>query len=33
MVNLLWGGVESNQIGTGDFVDFCRRVVPIPSFA
>ncbi len=26
MVNLLWGGVESNQIGTGEFVDFCRRV-------
>jgi alpha-L-arabinofuranosidase len=26
MVNLLWGGLESNQIGTGEFVDFCRRV-------
>ena len=26
MVNLLWGGVESNQIGTGEFVDFCQRV-------
>src|SRR5438132_1491955 len=26
MVNLLWGGVESNQVGTGEFVDFCRRV-------
>jgi alpha-N-arabinofuranosidase len=26
MVNLLWGGIESNQIGTGEFVDFCRRV-------
>ena len=26
MINLLWGGVESNQIGTGEFVDFCRRV-------
>ena len=26
MVNLLWGGVESNQIGTGEFVDFCRQV-------
>src|SRR3954466_11286433 len=26
MVNLLWGGVESNQVGTGEFVDFCRAV-------
>jgi len=26
MLNLLWGGVESNQIGTDEFVDFCRRV-------
>jgi alpha-L-arabinofuranosidase len=26
MVNLLWGGIESNQVGTGEFVDFCRRV-------
>src|SRR5262249_899295 len=26
MVNLLWGGVESNQVGTFEFVDFCRRV-------
>ncbi len=26
MVNLLWGGVESNQVGTHEFVDFCRRV-------
>jgi len=26
MLNLLWGGVESNQIGTAEFVDFCRRV-------
>jgi len=26
MHNLLWGGVESNQIGTHEFVDFCRRV-------
>jgi len=25
MVNLLWGGIESNQVGTGEFVDFCRR--------
>src|SRR5438046_2964434 len=26
MLNLLWGGLESNQIGTAEFVDFCRRV-------
>jgi alpha-L-arabinofuranosidase len=26
MINLLWGGIESNQVGTGEFVDFCRRV-------
>src|SRR2546428_2310717 len=26
MLNLLWGGIESNQVGTNEFVDFCRRV-------
>ena len=26
MTNLLWGGVESNQIGTAEFVGFSRRV-------
>jgi alpha-L-arabinofuranosidase len=26
MLNLLWGGVESNQVGTTEFVDFCRGV-------
>lgn len=26
MHNLLWGGIESNQVGTHEFVDFCRRV-------
>lgn len=26
MLNLLWGGIESNQIGTGEFIDFCRQV-------
>lgn len=26
MHNLLWGGMESNQIGTREFVDFCRQV-------
>ena len=30
MVNQLWGGVESNQVGTGEFVDFCRRVAADP---
>jgi len=24
--NLLWGGMESNQVGTVEFVDFCRQV-------
>jgi alpha-L-arabinofuranosidase len=26
MHNLLWGGVETNQVGTVEFVDFCRQV-------
>ncbi len=26
MINLLWGGIESNQVGTAEFVDFSRRV-------
>ena len=26
MRNLLWGGYESNQVGTAEFVNFCRRV-------
>ena len=26
MVNLMWGGIESNQVGTAEFVDFARRV-------
>lgn len=26
MHNLLWGGLESNQVGTAEFVDFSRRV-------
>lgn len=30
MVNLMWGGLESNQIGTGEFVDFCRQVKSEP---
>lgn len=30
MINLLWGGIESNQVGTAEFVDFCRRVQAEP---
>ena len=26
MYNLLWGGIESNQIGTAEFVQFCKLV-------
>jgi alpha-L-arabinofuranosidase len=26
MINLMWGGMESNQIGTAEFVDFARQV-------
>jgi alpha-N-arabinofuranosidase len=26
MINAMWGGLESNQIGTAEFVDFARRV-------
>lgn len=26
MLNLCWGGVESNQVGTAEFVDFARKV-------
>jgi alpha-N-arabinofuranosidase len=26
MLNLRWGGIESNQVGTSEFVDLCRRV-------
>lgn len=26
MLNLCWGGVETNQIGTVEFVDFCAQV-------
>lgn len=26
MHNLLWGGIETNQVGTAEFVDFCRHV-------
>jgi alpha-L-arabinofuranosidase len=30
MLNLLWGGLESNQVGTAEFVDFCRRTGAAP---
>src|SRR5262245_45564724 len=26
MLNLMWGGQESNQVGTVEFVDFCKEV-------
>jgi hypothetical protein len=26
MLNLLWGGIESNQVGTGEFVGLCKTV-------
>ena len=30
MHNIVWGGIESNQIGTAEFVDFCRQVGAAP---
>jgi alpha-N-arabinofuranosidase len=32
MLNLCWGGVETNQVGTGEFVDFCRQIGADPLF-
>jgi alpha-L-arabinofuranosidase len=26
MFNLAWGGIESNQVGTAEFVEFCQQV-------
>jgi alpha-L-arabinofuranosidase len=26
MYNICWGGIETNQVGTAEFVDFCKRV-------
>ncbi|MAT68904.1 MAG: alpha-L-arabinofuranosidase [Planctomycetaceae bacterium] len=26
MLNLMWGGVETNQVGTAEFHDFCQQV-------
>ena len=33
MLNLLWGGIESNQVGTAEFADFARRVGAEPLIA
>jgi alpha-N-arabinofuranosidase len=30
MRNYVWGGIESNRVGTAEFVDFCRRVGAAP---
>jgi len=33
MLNLCWGGIESNQVGTHEFIDFCRLVGAEPLIA
>lgn len=30
MLNIQWNGIESNQVGTAEFVDFCRQVKADP---
>jgi alpha-L-arabinofuranosidase len=30
--NYFWGGKETNRVGTGEFVDFCRRVGAEPFY-
>jgi len=30
MINMCWGGIDTNQIGTVEFVDFCRQVEAEP---
>jgi len=30
MMNLLWRGIETNQVGTHEFVEFCRKVRATP---
>ena len=30
MLNLLWGGIYNNQVGTHELVDFCRRIEADP---
>src|SRR6266478_3205878 len=32
MRNYVWGGKETNRIGTPEFVDFCRRVAAEPLY-
>src|SRR5437764_10069608 len=32
MRNFVWGGVETNRVGTHEFVDFCRRVGAEPFY-
>ena len=32
MRNYVWGGKESNRVGTHEFVDFCRRVGAAPLY-
>jgi len=32
MYNILWRGIESNQIGTHEFVDLCRRAKTTPFY-
>lgn len=33
MQNVIWGGQESNQVGTHEFIEFCRRVGADPLIA
>lgn len=33
MHNLTWGGMETNQVGTHEFIDFCRQVGADPLVA
>jgi alpha-N-arabinofuranosidase len=32
MVNILWGGIYNNQVGTREFVEFCRAVGAEPLY-
>lgn len=33
MLNITWNGIETNQIGTAEFVDFCRQTSAEPLMA
>ncbi len=33
MINITWNGIETNQIGTAEFVDFCRQTGADPLMA